>query len=94
MNRPLLLTVALVLTAAAASPAVQAQTPKKPAPMTAPAPKPAPVDFLKAVRAHAAVLRVQTLTRPQASVRWPQTVPPPSWAGKPSSPPSISQSSF
>ena len=53
MNRSRLLTWLLVLTTAAASSAVQAQTPKKPLPT----PAPVRADLLQGARAYAAALR-------------------------------------
>jgi len=79
MNRPLLLTAAVVLTAAAASPTAQAQAPKKPVPV------PASLDCLQSVRAHAAMMRAQPLPLPLTVLRWPQAVPTTSLSGMSSS---------
>lgn len=78
MNRPLLLTAAFVLMAAA-SPMAQAQAPKKPVPA------PAYLDCLQSVRAHAAVMRAQPLPLPLTVLRWPQAAPTTSLSGMSSS---------
>ena len=78
MNRPLLLTAALVLMATAASMA-RAQSFKH----SQVIPARAPLDCLKAVRAHVALLRAQPLALPPAVVRTPQAVPPRPWGQSP-----------
>ena len=79
MNRPFLLTTALVL-AAAIPLTAHAQSHKK----SLPVPAPTTLDCLKGVRAHAAMMRAQPLALPLAVVRAPQAAPPRPWAGSPS----------
>ena len=75
MNRPFLLTTALVLAAIPLT--AHAQSHKK----SLPVPAPTTLDCLKGVRAHAAMMRAQPLALPPAVVRAPQAAPPRPWAG-------------
>jgi len=65
MNRPFLLTTALVLAAIPLT--AHAQSHKK----SLPVPAPTTLDCLKGVRAHAAMMRAQPLALPPAVVRAP-----------------------